>query len=313
MKLPLTALWKTLEVLEPREAGNLQILGLRWANSNGLPYITLDEALTADTLEISEVSQGGQVPDLKVVNKAEALVFLMAGEQLIGAKQNRILNASIMVPALAELTISVSCVERGRWGYRSSKFGSSGSPSHRRLRKLMSKQVSASYRETGKPSSRQGEVWREVDRKLAAMKSASSTDALAQTYEDHQKRLDVYRDRLKVPEGCHGVVFSFGGHIAGMDLFDKPSTLEKLWPKLVQGYAIDALEEPEIPAVAVAREAVVTWLQSLGQAKTESYKSLGLGDDIRMASKELVGAALVVDEHPVHVELYLNDEYGATT
>jgi hypothetical protein len=40
------------------------------------------------------------------------------GEQLVGAKQNRILNMTVLVAAETEVTIPVSCVERGRWGYR---------------------------------------------------------------------------------------------------------------------------------------------------------------------------------------------------
>ena len=40
------------------------------------------------------------------------------GEQLAGGKQNRVLNASILVPAKSELPIPVTCVERGRWALR---------------------------------------------------------------------------------------------------------------------------------------------------------------------------------------------------
>lgn len=311
MKQSITEHLHTLEVAPPREAGNLQIFGLHWANPNGLPYATLDEALAAGNLDITEVSEGGQVPHLKVTNKADTLVFLMSGEQLVGAKQNRILNASIMVPAQTELPIPVSCVEARRWQYRSPKFGSSGSSSHRRLRHLMAKQVLHSYRQTGKPSSRQAEVWEEVDRKLKVMKSVSPTAALDQAYEDHEKTLDEFLQKLQAPATCHGVVFAIGGRIAGMDLFDKPATLVKLWPKLVRGYAIDAVEEVGKETVPVSLETVKQWLGLVDQAQTESFKSPGLGQDIRLEGKDLVGASLVVEENPIHVELYPNEEDGA--
>src|SRR5262249_17010261 len=113
---------RRVRVTDARQAGGLQVFGLLHEPPARLDYDTLDEALAAHTLEVTEVSEGGSVPTLKVVNKAGKLVFLMAGEQLIGAKQNRVLNTSIMVPAAGEVPIPVSCVEAGRWAYRSRQF-----------------------------------------------------------------------------------------------------------------------------------------------------------------------------------------------
>jgi hypothetical protein len=44
--------------------------------------------------------------------------LLLDGEQLVGAKQNRIPNMIVLVAAQTEVTIPVSCVEQGRWGYQ---------------------------------------------------------------------------------------------------------------------------------------------------------------------------------------------------
>jgi hypothetical protein len=55
----------------------------------------------------------------------------MSGEQLLGAKQNRVLNISIMVASKSDLPIPVSGVEAGRWRYQSRKFASSGTASQK--------------------------------------------------------------------------------------------------------------------------------------------------------------------------------------
>src|SRR5262249_11916427 len=204
------------------------------------------------------------------------------GEQLVGAKQNRVLNASIMVPRLSELPIPVSCVEAGRWGYRSPKFASAGSTSHGKLRQMMSLQAYAGYQTEGTPTSKQGEVWDEVSRKLHCMGSVSPSSALDQTYQDYRERLDAVLTELHSPQNCSGVVFAYGGKIAGADLFDKPETLAKLWAKLVRSQAVDALEVREEPAAPVTAEAVHQWLQSAARAKAEPFKSPGLGDDVRL-------------------------------
>jgi hypothetical protein len=54
-------LLQTLEVTQPSQAGGLQVFGLRRKNGQALQYLTLDEALAAGTLAISEVNEGGNV------------------------------------------------------------------------------------------------------------------------------------------------------------------------------------------------------------------------------------------------------------
>src|SRR5205085_1073492 len=92
-----------------------------------------------------------------------------------------------------------------------------------------------------------------------------------QAYTDHQTRLGDILDQLRVPEGCCGAAFVLGGRIAGVDLFDRPETLARLWPKLVRAYAIDALEEPESAEAPLAPEAVSQWLRSAAEAKLEPF------------------------------------------
>jgi hypothetical protein len=308
MPQQLTEILQTVEVTEAVQAGPLQVFGLRWRTGRPLTYTTLDEALAAETLDVTEVNEGGSVPTLKVVNKADPCVFLMAGEQLIGAKQNRILNASILVPGRSELPIPVSCVEAGRWRYHSPKFSSSGTSSHSYLRVKVSKHAHASYRLGGTPTSDQGAVWDEVSRKLTSMGSSSPSRALHQAYEDYEERLTNLLGQLRIPEGSCGAAFAFGGRIAGVDLFDQATTLVKLWPKLVRAYALDALEESESAAAPVTAGTVGEWLRSVAGAKEEPYKSPGLGYDVRLEGKDLVGAGLVVEEQPVHVELFTQPE-----
>jgi hypothetical protein len=79
-------------------------------------WLTVAEA--GDRVCITEISEGGSVPNLRVANLGDLPLLLLDGEQLVGAKQNRILNMTVLVAAHTEVTIPVSCVEQGRWGYR---------------------------------------------------------------------------------------------------------------------------------------------------------------------------------------------------
>jgi hypothetical protein len=303
MTQPLNELWQTVQVIEPQQDSGLQVFGLRWESKSTLNYTTMDEALAAKTLEVTEVSESGSVPTLKVVSTADVMTLLMAGEQLIGSKQNRVLNVSIMVPARTTLAVPVSCVEAGRWSYRSPKFASGGTMSHGYLKKMLSGHVRRSYRTTGTPTSDQGAVWGEVARKLSAMGSASPSQAFDQVYQDHHGRLDDLLGRFHPPEGCHGVIFALAGQIAGADLFDQPATLAKYWTKLLRAFALDALEAP-VTTASVTTDDVSRWVLSAAVAKAESFQSPGLGCDFRLEAPGLFGSALVIDDQAVHVELF---------
>ena len=75
------------------------------------------------------------MPELLVENPLDADVLLYDGEELVGAKQNRILNVSVLAGAHSKLTIPVSCVEQGRWQMRSAEFAAARHTAHPRLRR----------------------------------------------------------------------------------------------------------------------------------------------------------------------------------
>jgi hypothetical protein len=296
------------EIAAVGQAAGLQVFGLNWTIPDGHDYLTLDEALAQQALVVSEVDSDGRVPTIKVVNRSDHMVFLMAGEELVGGKQNRVLNASMMVPAKAEIPIPVTCVERGRWGYRSKRFASGTTSSHSTLRRMMARQVSGSYRTQGRPRTDQGAVWSEVDRKMDAMGAKSSSGALHELFTEYAKKLDEVVGHCEVPEGSNGAAFAVSGKIVGADLFDKPSTLHKLWSKLVRSYAADALENVEERASVVDAREVSEWLKSASTARQHWFDSPGIGQDVRIEGERLVGATLVVDKSPVHLELFREEE-----
>ena len=298
-------LFKGIRVADPIHSEGLHVFGLYWEPSKSIDYLTLDQALADELTAISEVSESGSVPRLLVVNRSDRSVFLMAGEQLIGAKQNRVVNTSIMVGARTEFPMPVTCVERGRWAYRTRGFSTSGTSAHHALRLMMAKDVHDSYRKFGRADSDQGAVWGEVARKLSFFKHQSPSRALHDAYESQEARLKRFHDDLTPSENWSGAVFCFGDSIVGADLFDQPSTLRLLWPKLVRAYAFDALEGERHGTVD--RSAVEAWLSGLSRTAVDSFPAEGIGTDVRLEGDRLVGAMLLVGEMPVHVQAFSDD------
>ncbi len=110
---------------EPQVYKNFAAIPLFHPADGSPHYVTLKQALEQGALTVTEVGHEGSVPELKVVNKGDTAVLLLDGEELIGAKQNRVLNTTILLAGHTETIIPVSCTEHGRWSYRSSSFGDS--------------------------------------------------------------------------------------------------------------------------------------------------------------------------------------------
>ena len=100
----------------------------------------------ADRDRVTEVSEAGSVPFLQVANGADRPLLLLDGQELIGAKQNRILDTTVLVAAHTEVTIPVSCVEQGRWGYRGRQFRPGDASLYASLRARKASHVTQSVR-----------------------------------------------------------------------------------------------------------------------------------------------------------------------
>jgi hypothetical protein len=257
------------------------------------------------------VSEGGSVPELRFVNESDMPVFLMDGEELIGAKQNRTLNLSILIPAMQAVAIPVSCVERGRWAHRSREFSSAPRAQYAEGRAKKMAQVSASMESSGVRHSNQGAVWQNIEEKFARLKTSSRTSAMSDIFEQHSARLEEYVKSFTPTEGQVGAVFSIEGKVCGFELFDSPETLKKLWAKLMRSYGLDALDradsghqKEEKPTPPIGQGNVESFLQRVSTGKTKKYPAVGEGEDIRLDSPALTGAALAAHGRVVHLSAF---------
>ncbi len=272
-----------------------------FSESNGkVKYRLSDEALADESLLIEEISEGGSVPDLLVENKGDVRVLFLEGEELVGAKQNRILNTSVLVAAHTKIKIPVSCVEQGRWGYKSRYFGSSGSHSPSKLRRALKASVSLSVKENRGHTSDQGAVWNAVACHLSAHAVDSDTAAMSDAFDTYQDRIASFRENLKYVDGATGVAVAIGEKIVALDVFDKPSTCRKVWDRLLSGVVFDALEAGETDQHASVTD-VEQLVASVGDLPWEQAEPVGEGEEYRAESKQGDHAsALAFEDTVVH-------------
>jgi hypothetical protein len=269
-------------------------------------YLTLDEALAAGTAHVTEVSEGGHVPELRFRNDGKEPVLLLDGEELVGAKQNRVLNLTILAPAKSEIVIPVSCVERGRWEWRSRKFSAANRTLYAKARRSKMEQVSSSLRDSGQRRSDQSRIWADIAGKSARMEAFSDTGAASAMYEQRAADLEEFVQAIKPEPGQVGAVFLVAGRVAGIELFGSAKALSRLYPKLVRSYGLDAIDEDRRaeggPGEAGADPGSL--LAEVAEARAERHKAVGLGEDLRLDAPGLVGAALVDGADLVHLSAF---------
>lgn len=272
-----------------------------------LAYRTLQEALADGTVKVTEREQAS-VPELIIENSGSVMILILDGEEIVGGRQNRIVNASFLVPANTTMPLPVSCVEHGRWHDTSPVFAS-GEAGYFSLRQAKHSQVTHNLRAMGRHISDQGAIWDSVAHTAAAAQVASPSGAMHDIYRSRDRDLTGYQAAFAYVPGALGMVVALGGQPAGCDFFDQPHTAEQVWPKLVRSYALDALDAPENAAGgAVDREQARDLLARARVGRYEVFPSAVLGEDVRLEGDQVVGGGLVHEDVPIHITVFRADD-----
>jgi hypothetical protein len=271
-------------------------------------YTLLEEAIGRGTARITELGAGGSVPELRFENLGETAVLLLDGEELVGAKQNRALNLTILAPAKQVIVIPVSCVEAGRWHAESDTFRPTEHVMYSRARAAKGAQVSLSMAANDSRRSDQSAIWDEIASKSERLDAASPTQAMNAMYDSKAFSLDAYLGAFSWAERQAGVVFACGSGTMGLDLMDHPYTMRTMLPKLVRSYALDAIEAPQAPAAATSGAA--EFLARVGKSEPLTRPAVGMGEDVRLTGEGISGAALWGEQRYIHLCAFTTNGTG---
>jgi len=272
-------------------------------------YLTLTEALDAEVLIITEIDDVASVPELKVQNHAYMPVLLLDGEELVGAKQNRVLNTTILLKPHSETVIPVSCTEQGRWSYNSLEFAESGNVASYRMRRTKSASVNNSLRQKGEFCSNQRLVWDEIDEVSEKARTNSNTRALQDVYHSRRRDLDEYLESFPLEEGQKGLLVMVNGEVMGLDILSSASAYQLLHQKILKSYALEAmLSEGEGEGTFNGSERARSFLDVACLSVDEKHKSVGYGWDHRLEGPQIVGSALTYQDQVIHMALFQMEE-----
>lgn len=250
----------TSRISGPTSHENLAVYLVHGPSAPGPVPLTLQEALEAGTAIVHET---GDVNRLIVENRGDTEVFVQAGDIVKGGKQDRALTVTMLLPKKSAPTpIGAYCIERGRWEPRGAenaqRFTSSDTALPSRVAKLAIKAPPPDdimiMSETGR---RQQRVWRDVaetQSKLAktvgtVVAAPESRTSLQLSLENERLRkvVTLYVAALAPVAGraadSIGFAFAINGRINSADLYPSHGLFLKLWPKLLNAAATEAVAE----------------------------------------------------------------------
>jgi hypothetical protein len=294
-----------LKLAQQQTHANLTLFPLIGDGDFAPDYLLLDDALDRHLVRVTEVSTGGSVPELALENDCEESVLLVDGDKLLGAKQNRVLNLSILVAGGKRLAIPVSCVEQGRWAYRSREFQAAKRTLFARARARKAQSVSDALRACGERQANQSKLWADVAAKADDLDVHSPTLAMSDIYVDRAAQLDTYVHAFHPLPSQRGAIVAIGGTVVGVELFDSAVAFSQYLEKLVRAYALDAIERELGDQSAPSESDARAFLDLVLATNAERFKALGEGEDIRLTGQGIAGGALTAGGRLVHLAAFV--------
>lgn len=262
--------------------------------------------------EITELKGGASVRDLVVYNPTPLALLLYEGEEVLGAQQNRTLDVTVMAAAGRETRLPVSCVEQGRWdgGRHREGFATAPQAAYPELRRSKARQVRESLAAGMDARADQATVWNEVAGKAARHGVRSDTGAMHDVFENRRGHLRELTGAISRHDGQTGMLVAIAGQITVLDWVSRDVVFADLHGRLVQGYALDALEHAEAAAVEPSdAEGFLSLALDNQPARTPG---VGLGQDLRFEGNGAEGAGLEVQGELVQLTAFASGGDAST-
>ena len=305
MNAPIAFRLSALRFADPVPMGAWDVIPIL-GPATGPELVPLVRALQSGCAELTEISESGSVPEILLRNHGEVPVIALDGECLQGAKQNRILNITIVANPKGRTMVPVSCVEAGRWRHRSRSFSSYETTMPTTLRRAKARRVSDSLSSGTGFRANQAAVWKEVDSYLEDTAVFSRSSDLTTALHASRSEIDATVARVPVLDNQVGCLLRHRGPpgvgnsaaLVGFELVGRPELWAEVQATVLRGYASDfgthrgtLANPPEL-------------IRALSNAVASTHESPGLGSVLRLESQSVTGAAVVIEGAVVHLSAY---------
>lgn len=296
-----------VHIAPPQRHARLSVFPLMAMTECELPYRLLADMMLTGELKITEMG-GGTVPQLRATNRSDFDVLVLDGEQLIGARQNRMVNRSMVLPAHSDVEIPVSCMEQGRWRMTDPNMKPSGYHSPSKTRRHARDVEAARANAGGAAAPRelaaaQSGVWNEIRSFSDSLNARSETSALDELYESLPP-VETFLNTCPVLPGQVGFVAFHDATPLGMDVIGGRELYARLHERLLFGYIMDShsMHRERVTRSADAEQAQ-RYLDQVRTARRAQAPSVGRGR-YQVLVGEVVGGELIDNDLLAHLSAF---------
>lgn len=259
--------------------------------------LSMDDAIRRGALVIIE-QVSPVVASLTGENRSGQYILIVAGEVLLGGKQNRIVASDILIPPFSgPIQIPVFCGEKNRWSHSGGGFGG--------------RQMAAPAQLRGKVYSgtTQSEVWSGISDRIRKYSVKAPTENLEELYMQGDSARTVKRCRKVIngrfPYNSIGFVVYNGRRPIGVEIFGNRQLFRRLHQKMLDSYFVDyehyGCKRPPDRSHPPSRQEVKSWLANLSWAGFAPQNSPGAGCLYRMRHQSLSGQTLTLGCELMHL------------
>ncbi len=282
----------------------LSIVQFLTQGHDSFPYISAASAMEQNMIQVKELNDSGSVNHLLVLNLSKEYVFMMDGDILAGAKQNRVVNTSILLAPETKTDIPVSCVESGRWRHVSSTFSPTNYAAPSSLRMDKARQVRMSLKEKRGFASDQGEIWAKVSGYHAQSNVSSDTSNLSDVYARKAAEFDTFVNAFRCSDSVNGLAVFRGKQLLSLDAFNSRGVYQEYFPKILRGVALEVYNQhlkDEAVSEAEAKYRTLDFFDNFDTLPWEAFKAVAAGQERRFDTGQLTGFVLEENGQMIHL------------
>lgn len=285
-------IFKDISFQEIININNLKIIPIQ---INGLSHderiIPFDNLFDKGLAKAEEVSADGVVSKIKIINESDNLLFISDGEAIVGAKQNRIAERSVIIKDQSDTVVPVYCVERGRWGYRH-RDGPRFSKSEFSL-SPRTRDKKAEFLKSSRNRDTQSMVWQDIDEFSEKVNYSSETSDLGDILNSRNDE-NLFKKVEKVNSNGY-IVLGTGRPF--IEVFSHNEICKKHLNKSIRIWAADENN------VAETYDKPQNYIDKFNNSEWDKEVSIGL-ENAFSSKGDNNGRAIFHDEKLVHSYMY---------
>lgn len=293
----------SFEFLSFQQVENISVLQISFFPKNTFDYIPGSSAIKKELIEVTEINQSGSVNNILIKNNSEFYVFFSDGDILVGSKQNRVLNTSILIAPNVTIKIPVSCVEKGRWNFKSKKFDDEELFAPTKLRNAKTLHVHRNLEIKRGFYADQCLIWKEIDSIFLNEKIKSPSDDLGEIIKNKKDAFRPIINSFKIIDDANGAAFFLNDSFMNLDIYNRTDIYKEYFDKLCNSLAFEYNHKPKNEKIITEKSAkskIKKMLDAPEIIESSKFNSVGVGEEERFKGKNFIGFNLIYNEHLIH-------------